>query len=128
MSDGRGTRGASTDGARAEQAAVDWLQQHGVRIVARNYRCRMGEIDVIGLHRDTLLFVEVRLRGARSLGSAAESVTSAKQRRLTRTAALYLAAHPRWQHHPCRFDVMAAAPGPEGLEWQWLQQAFDASA
>lgn len=117
---------ASTEGARAEAAAALWLQQRDVHLVARNYRCKAGELDLVGLDGSTLVFVEVRLRGARSLAGAAESVTFAKQRRLTLAAAHFLATHPRWQRHPCRFDVMAGRNAGAGFAWDWLQQAFDA--
>lgn len=121
-----GNGDASTDGARAEAAAARWLERQGMRLVARNYRCKVGELDVVGLDGDTLVFVEVRLRGRGSLAGAAESVTTAKQRRLTRAATHFLASHPRWQRHPCRFDVMAGREASDGFAWEWLQHAFDA--
>jgi putative endonuclease len=122
----RGNGDASTDGARAEEAAARWLEQQGMRLVARNYRCKVGELDVVGLHSGTLVFVEVRLRGRGSLAGAAESVTLAKQRRLTLAATHFLTTHPRWQRHPCRFDVMAGREATDGFGWEWLQHAFDA--
>jgi putative endonuclease len=113
-------------GSAAEQAAQQWLRGQGLRSVAQNFRCRCGEIDLVMLDREQLVFIEVRLRSRSDYGSAAESVTGRKQQRLIRAAQLFLLANPRWSRAPCRFDVLAAsAPGADGaFEWQWLRNAF----
>jgi len=121
--------GASTKavGDAAEDRALAYLQQQGLRLVQRNYRLAGGprqrgaEVDLI-LHAPdgTLVFVEVRTRGAAGHGGAAGSVSTAKQRRIVRAAQHYLlglAVLP-----PCRFDVVAI----DGDALQWLQGAFDA--
>lgn len=114
-------------GDRAEDRALEYLLNQGLRLVARNYRvargpyARGGELDLImRAPHGTLVFVEVRSRRSGSHGGAAASVTSAKQRSLIHTARHYLmrlSSPP-----PCRFDVLAV----EGDGIQWLPAAFDA--
>lgn len=128
----RGERGprASTEatGALAETAACAWLAQRGLKVIARNYRCRLGEIDLIALDGRELVFVEVRLRNNPTFGTAADSITARKRLRLIRTAQHFLACFPRWRNAGCRFDVMAARQTSDGtLHWDWLKQAFEHS-
>jgi len=107
-------------GALAEDRALAHLQRQGLVPLARNYRCKGGEIDLVMRAPDgTVVFVEVRQRSASAFGGAAASVTPAKQRRVALAAAHYLAtlAH----QPPCRFDVVAMRPG----RLEWLQGAFD---
>jgi len=113
----------SETGAAAEHAAEQWLLQRGLTTVARNWRCKAGEIDRIMFDGKTLVFVEVRCRSNPDFGGAAASVTRAKQRRLLRAAELYLLQHAQYQQHTCRFDVMLAT-SPQTDNWQWLQDAF----
>lgn len=111
-------------GSEAEQAAATWLQRRGLVCIDRNYRCKVGEIDLIMQHESTLVFVEVRLRSRSHFGDGAESITAAKRRRVIRAAQHFLAAHRRWQQYACRFDVLAASGNGGQLSWQWLQNAF----
>lgn len=111
-------------GQAAEQLAADWLTHQGMRILMRNFRCKGGEIDLICQHKDTLVFVEVRLRKPGQHTSAGESITPTKQRRIIRTAEYFLLSHPQLQHCAMRFDVvlfeqLTAAP-------HWIPAAFDA--
>lgn len=112
----------TNDGQAAERLAAAWLERHGLRILARNYRCRTGEIDLIAQDGDTLVFVEVRLRRSAAFGGAAASVHSAKQRRLLSAARHYLMdkAEP-----PCRFDVIVLDALDEA-RIEWLRDAFGA--
>lgn len=114
-------------GIEAEDRALQYLQQRGLRLVERNYRvaagpsARAGEVDLILRERDgTLVFVEVRARAGLSHGGAAASVTPAKQRKLIYAARHYLLSHA--SPPPCRFDVVAL----DGDQIEWLQAAFDA--
>lgn len=91
-------------GAAAEQAAADFLVAQRLKIVARNWRCRLGEIDLIADDRGTLVFVEVRKRSDPRFGDAAASITPAKQAKLIAAAQLYLSTLPRVP--PCRFDAV----------------------
>ena len=103
-------------GAAAEALAAQYLQERGVAIVARNYRCRGGEIDLIGRDGDTLVFVEVRLRSSAAFGGAAESIGARKRKRLALAAAHYLARIGR--EPPCRFDaILLASLEPRDIEW-----------
>lgn len=118
--------GSSVRGEAAERAAEQWLNGQGLSSVARNFRCKAGEIDLVMRDGGQLVFVEVRLRSRLSHGGATESVTRAKQRRIIRAAEAFLLGEPRWRQLPCRFDVLAAQPRAEGgsVEWQWLRAAF----
>ncbi|MFT0137195.1 YraN family protein [Alcanivoracaceae bacterium MT1] len=112
-------------GQRAEWQALRWLRERGLRPVARNYRCRQGEVDLIMTDHDTLVFVEVRWRSRRDYGGALASVTRAKQRRLHVAARHFLAHNARWGSHPCRFDVLGLEPDGDGeVRYQWVQNAF----
>jgi putative endonuclease len=109
-------------GAAAEALAAEFLQGRGLKIVARNYRCRGGEIDLIASDGDTLIFVEVRLRSDAAFGGAAESITAAKKKRLTFAAAHYLSRLSQMsqmsKEPPCRFDAILLASLDSGrIEW-----------
>jgi putative endonuclease len=111
----------TSDGARAETAAELWLCAQGLTTVARNWRCKGGEIDRVMLDGATLVFVEVRLRSRADFGGAAASITVRKQQRIVLAAQLFLLEHAQWQRHACRFDVMLAT-APD--QWSWLRDAF----
>ena len=101
-----------------EQHALAHLQQHGLRLVETNFRCKSGEIDLILRDGDALVFVEVRQREGRTHGGAAASITPAKVKRLVRAAQTYL---QRFPHVPqCRFDVVAI----DGDKLDWLRDAI----
>ncbi len=93
-------------GAEGEALAAAFLHARGYTILARNFRCTAGEIDVVALDARTIVFGEVRTRRGWAHGSALESVTTAKQRQVVRVAGFYLARH-RLHAHPVRFDVVA---------------------
>ncbi len=109
-------------GDRAEQRACDWLGKQGLTLLARNWHCRLGEIDLIMQHGDTLVFIEVRLRRDQQYGGALASVTTSKQHKLVRAAQMYLARHPHQAQQPCRFDVLALTSDTSTPEW--IQNAF----
>jgi putative endonuclease len=101
----RGERGRTA--RRGERLAAWLLRAKGYRIEARNWRCPLGEIDIVAWHRDTLVFVEVKTRTGGSAGAPEEAVTGEKQRRLVRLAQAYLGR--RAEPPPCRFDVVAVS-------------------
>ena len=107
-------------GKDAEARAATFLEAQGLRIVARNYRGRYGEIDLIATHGATLVFVEVRARASNAFGGAAASITAAKREKLTRTALQYLATLARTP--PCRFDAVLLTGDTAPVEW--IQDAF----
>ena len=110
-------------GAQAESWALQYLQRHGLRLVAQNYRSRFGEIDLIMQDGAVLVFVEVRLRRNSRFGGAAASIDAAKQQRLILTAQQYLGSLARVP--PCRFDVVLLEQATGG-DVQWLKNAFGA--
>jgi putative endonuclease len=97
-------------GASAEDAAAAALIAAGYTLVARNWRCEIGELDLVARDGEILVFVEVRSRANADHGHAAEMVTLPKQRKVTRVAQLYLVLE-RPQYTECRFDVVAVTGG-----------------
>lgn len=93
-------------GMRGEEAAARHLEKNGYRMLSRNYRCRLGEIDIVALDRDVLVFVEVRSRSSNEYGLAQESVGGRKQFKLRQLAWYYLKAEGI-DGRDCRFDVIA---------------------
>ena len=107
----------TSTGAAAETLAAEYLTRQGLAIVARNFRTRAGEIDLIARDGATLVFVEVRMRRAASHGGAVESITAAKRRRLVAAANGYLAMLRR--EPPCRFDaILMRTLDPATIEWR----------
>ena len=102
-------------GALGERLAAKHLEGKGYRILERNFRCRMGEIDLIALRGSDLVFTEVKLRKDASHGEAREFVTASKQRKLLLTAEYYLSARPWAQNLQARFDVIEVY-APQGTE------------
>lgn len=102
-------------GMQAEQAAAAYLMARGLTLIARNYRCRGGEIDLIMRDGPDLVFVEVRQRAATSHGGAAASITATKQARIRLAAQHYLSRHGL--DLPCRFDALLL----QGERMEWLR-------
>lgn len=122
----RGGGAARTLGQWGEDRAAEWLQQRGWRIVARNFRCRMGEVDIIAEDGRYLAFVEIKLRKDGQYGAACEAVTLSKQRKLRTTAEYYLMCRPT-DLQP-RFDV-AEVYAPQGTRTErpdiyYIENAF----
>jgi len=111
-------------GRWAEQQVAMYLQTRGVNVVVQNYRCREGEIDFVGFHEDTLIFVEVRYRKDDFYGTGAESIDSRKQQRIFITAQHFLQQHPQWQNVPCRFDAVLVSPPKTAPQIDWITDAF----
>ena len=108
----------------SEDIAAEFLQRQGLELLVTNYRNRTGEIDLIMVDDQTLVFVEVKQRRDSQFGRPEESVGMAKQAKLRRTAASYLQRHDRSQSWPCRFDVVAITGGPHAPVCRWIQNAF----
>jgi putative endonuclease len=114
------TRQARARGNLAEALVADYLQVRGLRLIERNYSCRLGEIDLILADGPTLVFAEVRLRRNLDYGGAAASITAAKRQRILKAARHYLSGRPE---RPCRFDVILLdALQPDRIEW--IKDAF----
>jgi putative endonuclease len=115
-----------TLGKSGEDLAIDELERRGYAILARRYRTRHGEIDVVARDGETTVFVEVKARTTGEFGRAAEAVTPQKQRRLVSMATDYLVRH-RLMDRPCRFDVLTIDGGGADRQVVTLfPNAFDA--
>ena len=119
--------GTKKSGDDAERIAERFLIGHGLALVARNYHCRFGEIDLIMRQGEALVFVEVRLRktstGKADFGGAIASITPAKQAKLIATAQHYLSGMKHLP--PCRFDAILLNGMTEN-DVEWLPNAFEA--
>lgn len=113
-------------GNAAESLACDYLQQRGLKIIARNYRAPYGELDLIMQDHDHMVFVEVRFRRHNQYGSGADSVTSRKQDKLIKTALYYLQQHPKQAKYPVRFDVISISAADGQTHIEWIKDAFQA--
>jgi len=101
-------------GESAENDACQYLIKHKLNLIRKNYRCKLGEIDLIMLDRQTLVFVEVRYRKNSLYGSGAESITIRKQQKIIKAASYYLQQNPKTSQYACRFDVISmSAPNSE---------------
>lgn len=112
----------TAQGSAAEALALRYLETHGLTLVARNFRCRVGELDLILRDGEQLVFVEVRSRRYSQFGTPAESVTRAKQQKLLRAAAFYL--QRQRLDLPCRFDVVAILQTADEPHIEWIRDAF----
>jgi putative endonuclease len=97
-----------------------------MQCVARNHRCRGGELDLVMLADELLVFVEVRYRRGARFGSAAESVDARKQQRVIHAAEDFLMRYPQFANHPCRFDVIALYGDGSSPACDWIAGAFSA--
>ncbi|MBT8420910.1 MAG: YraN family protein [Gammaproteobacteria bacterium] len=110
--------------------AAGYLCDKGMEMLAKNYRCKFGEIDLIMNQGTTIVFVEVRFRRNFRFGTGTESVDHRKKRRIVMVAQHYLRQHPLLRDKPCRFDIVSISlphslPNEEsGI--QWIPAAFDA--
>jgi putative endonuclease len=111
-------------GSEGEDAALAHLKRSGLKLIARNYRCKAGEIDLIMLDGKTLVLIEVRFRGTPDFGGPAASVTRRKQRRIITAARHLLLTQADLRRYPVRFDVIGASPGLRGLQIEWIKAAF----
>ena len=106
-------------GRWGEDVAAAWYARRGYDLLARNWRCRHGEIDLIAEEEGTLVFAEVRMRSSAGFGGAAESITAAKRSRLLAAARLYLSLR---REAPARFDVFLVDGATARV--QWIRDAF----
>ena len=104
-----------------EVKAAAWLEEQGLVILDRNFRCRFGEIDLIAQHQDYLVFVEVKYRKSVAAGHPAEAVTFAKQKTICRVAEYYCMINNVDTDQAVRYDVVGIC----GTDINWYQNAFD---
>jgi len=119
-------RSRAQSGKDAELQALQHLQQQGLRLLAQNWLCKRGELDLVMLDGDTVVFVEVRYRKHAQWGGALASIDGRKRQKLILAAQYFLLKESRWADSPCRFDVVAIESTPQGTaDLSWLQDAFD---
>jgi putative endonuclease len=111
-------------GETGENLACRELERRGYAILARRYRVRCGEIDIVARDGDTVVFVEVKTRESLDYGSGGEAVTWRKRQRMAHVAVDYL-ARAGASTMPCRFDVVSIAYGSSGPAIEVYQNAFD---
>ena len=104
-------------GQRGEQRALEFLTRNGLELLHRNYRCRVGELDLVMRDGELLVFVEVRYRKHVCFGGAAQSVDTRKRLRLARAAHIYCQRERVAHDISCRFDVIALGPQQDAIEW-----------
>ena len=113
-------------GHYAEGIAKQFLEKEGLHCITSNYTCRVGEIDLIGKHQQSIVFIEVRYRKTSHYGSPLESVTLQKQKKIIKAASYYLKQNKHLSNHPCRFDVVSMTPNPQKKipDIEWVQRCF----
>ena len=115
-------------GTASERLAAEYLHARGLVVLARNVRCRAGELDLVCLDGRVLAIVEVRQRAKRDFGGALASVTWRKQRKIIRAAQFFLLRQAEWRRHVMRFDVVAVEGVPDGAHRiVWIKDAFRAA-
>ena len=117
-------------GRAAERLALTYLKNAGLTKIAKNFSCRVGEIDLIMLQKNQtqhslIIFIEVRYRRSRSYGSAEESMTPAKRRRLVNAAERFLQINPTYRRLCARFDVIAINGTMDVEHLEWIINAFE---
>lgn len=111
-------------GRRAEKLALDYLKAQGLAEITRNFRCRMGEVDLVMRDGDCLVFAEVRFRSENRFASATGSVDHHKQRKIIRTAAAFLGRYSQFSDCTVRFDVIGLDHSGGQTDVRWIRDAF----
>jgi putative endonuclease len=109
------------EGAYYENLVAEYLKTQGYEILEKNYRCRIGEIDLIAKEGETLVFVEVKYRRDDKMGDPKEAVDQKKQKKISMTASYYLMRECGRMDIPCRFDVAAVL----GDQIEVVKNAFE---
>jgi len=113
-------------GQKGENLAFAYLQNLGYKVLERNYRCKLGEVDIIALDNDTLVFIEVRTRSSLDFGLPQESINRRKRHQISKVALEYM-TRKKLNNTPARFDVVAISlePGKEKIDL--IKDAFELS-
>ena len=113
-------------GKRAEDIAANYLKKQNVKIISRNFHSRFGEIDLIGLEKETLVFIEVRYRKNEDYLSAIETIDRHKCKKIIITSEVYLNKRKKYQSYQCRFDVITITGDINEPVIEWIKSAFQA--
>ena len=121
----------SEQGQYTESLACEYLKNKGFKLIEKNFTCRLGEIDLIMKDNNSFVFVEVRYRRNNNFGSGVESVTASKQKKLIKTASLYLQQHDKLNKYASRFDIISITGNIEtsninNIDFYWVENAFGA--
>ena len=114
-------------GIQSELLAADFLQARGLKVLARNFRCKTGELDLVCLDHEVLAIIEVRQRRSQEFGGALQSVTWCKQRKIIRATRFFLQRQAGWAARAVRFDVVAVEGPPGAQRLIWIKDAFRAT-
>tara|TARA_R100001163_G_C5059084_1_gene195737 strand:- start:380 stop:781 length:402 start_codon:yes stop_codon:yes gene_type:complete len=115
---------AQQKGLYYEKLALEFLRRHGLRLQQKNYHCRLGEIDLILLDAQVLVFAEVRFRARNDFGTGFETVGRYKQQKLIRCAQFYLLEKKLYEKCDLRFDILSISRNQEEAEIHWIKNAF----
>lgn len=117
-------------GQKAEDLALLFLKNQGMQLIERNYRCKVGELDLVMQHKKELVFVEVRYRKHTGFGSGAETIDYRKQQKIIKSAEHFLQSRSRYAALPCRIDVVSITtphkPNNQQPDIDWLPNAIQA--
>jgi putative endonuclease len=111
-------------GQLAESIAQGVLLKNGLRLITQNFRCNLGEIDLIFWDDDCLVFVEVRARANPNFAFPTETVDYYKQKKIIRTAEFFLLQYAQYANNPCRFDVVGIDFSTSPPKIEWIKEAF----
>ncbi|MEA1964278.1 MAG: YraN family protein [Candidatus Aerophobetes bacterium] len=112
-------------GKRGENSAVKFLKGKGYEIIERNYRCPVGEVDIVAKDKRTLVFVEVKTRTSTNFGLPEEAISYRKRQHLSRIASFYLVYH-KIKEANCRFDVVSVLMSDKIKDIHLIKNAFEA--
>ena len=118
------TQGPSTRGKQAEDFVLNHLLQRNFKLLDRNFSCKGGELDLVMMDKDELVFVEVRYRGTFEFGDGIESVDRHKQRKLRIAAETWLQRNHQVMFRGCRFDVVSVCGDAPDFQIEWIDDAF----
>ena len=113
-------------GNRAEDIATEYLKQQNIKIITRNFHSRFGEIDIIGLDKETLSFIEVRYRKNETYLAAVETIDRHKCKKIVITSQVYLNKRKKYQSYNCRYDVITITGEFDAPIIEWIKDAFQA--
>ena len=124
MAGGDSRKSHLVKGKNFEDQSLKFLEAQGLVLLERNFHCRSGEIDLIMMHKQDLVFVEVRYRGNDMFGGAAQSVGTQKQGKLRLAAQTWLQKNETLAFRGCRFDVLAIDGEQGNTRMDWISDAF----
>ena len=111
-------------GDKFEGIAQKHLSSSGIKILQKNYLCKFGEIDIIGIDGEVVIFCEVRAKSNIEFGRPEETINQKKQLRIRKAASKFLQATPQYSNSLCRFDVISIIFNDQNLQINWIRNAF----